>query len=565
MARDVCNDEMNPAQLAGVTPFIVAVDVRLTITWASEQVLRRVGDVCGHNVSDILEPIDPPGEISPSSMARSVGMQHSILLKSGSGFSPLVGQWVMSRGGFILLAKPDVRKIEDLDKFSINDFPENDPAIELLTAREEHAMSLREARSAAKALWRERDFAESLVNTTPAIILLLDEIGRIVRFNSYMEEISGYSLDEVRGKDWFSTFLPSRDNKRIHTLFQKVIADIPSTGNVNPIITKDGKEREIEWRNKTLKDSAGNVTGVLSIGIDITEREEKEKERQMLEVEINQARKLEAVGSLAAGIAHEINTPIQFIGDNTNFLSDAYKSLTSLIETYNNLWQKAKAVGDLANLDSEKVKAEENADLIYIREEIPSAIEQTLAGVQRVTKIVRAMKDFAHSDQGTKSMSNLNEMLESTLTVARNELKYVANVETDFDPGLPNIECYRDDLNQVFLNLLINAAHAIKDVVGDASAGKGTITVSTQRTNDNVIIKISDTGTGIPQAIRDRIFEPFFTTKDVGKGSGQGLAIARKIVVEKHEGSLGFETEEGKGTTFIVSLPITTEEVVGVP
>jgi len=243
-------------------------------------------------------------------------------------------------------------------------------------------------------------------------------------------------------------------------------------------------------------------------------------------------------------------------------MADSFKSMISLIESYHGLWQEAKAGGDLASLDSKRVKEEESADLDYLKEEVPSAIEQTLEGVHRVTKIVRAMKDFAHSDQGTMSPSNINDMLESTLTVARNELKYVADVETDFDGELPNIECYRDDLNQVFLNLLINAAHAVRDVVGDASNGKGTITVSTERDNDNVIIKISDTGTGIPASIQDRIFDPFFSTKDVGKGTGQGLAIARKIVVDRHEGTLDFETEEGKGTTFIIGLPINIQEKI---
>jgi signal transduction histidine kinase len=288
-----------------------------------------------------------------------------------------------------------------------------------------------------------------------------------------------------------------------------------------------------------------------------------EKKKRKFEQDLMQASKMESIGTLAAGIAHEINTPIQFVGDNTNFLSDSFMSLISLFESCDTIWREAKAGGDIARLDAKRIKIKENVDLEYIKEEIPSAIEQSLEGVKRVTKIVSAMKNFAHSNQGTKSMSNLNEMLQSTLTVARNELKYVADVETDLDPELPEIECYRDDLNQVFLNLLVNAAHTIADVVGDASSGKGTITVSTERDNDNVIIKISDTGKGIPKSIQERVFDPFFSTKDVGKGSGQGLAIARKIIVEKHEGSLDFETEEGKGTTFIIRLPISIHEKIG--
>ena len=303
---------------------------------------------------------------------------------------------------------------------------------------------------------------------------------------------------------------------------------------------------------------------LLETFIDTSEQKKAELERQGLELEMIQARKLEAVGSLAAGIAHEINSPIQFVGDNTNFLSDSFMSLMSLIEAYDNLWQKANGGANMAELGLEKVRAEENVELEYMRKEIPAAIEQTLEGVRRVSTIVLAMKNFAHSDQGKTSMSNLNEMLKSTLTVARNELKYVAVVETDFDNDLPEIECYRDDLNQVFLNLLVNAAHTIAEVDGDASAGKGIITVSTLRGYDDVAICISDTGKGIPKAVRNRIFDPFFSTKDIGKGSGQGLSIARKIVVDKHGGSLDFETEEGKGTTFIIRLPVTGPEVMEV-
>jgi signal transduction histidine kinase len=199
------------------------------------------------------------------------------------------------------------------------------------------------------------------------------------------------------------------------------------------------------------------------------------------------------------------------------------------------------------------------ADVAYLQTEIPKAVEQTLDGVSRVATIVLAMKDFSHPEQKDKSSTDLNRAIQSTLIVARNELKYVADVVTDFDEDLPPILCYPSDLNQVFLNLLVNAAHAIADVVGDGNTGKGTITVSTRRDGGNVIIAITDTGTGIPEEVRDRVFEHFFTTKEVGKGTGQGLSIARAVVVEKHGGEITFSTETGKGTTFYVKLPIGEE------
>ena len=187
-----------------------------------------------------------------------------------------MGQWVLSRNGFILLADPDVKTSADLDNFSFDDFTENDTTIELLTTREEHETSLQEARSVLRALKIERDFAESLVNTAQAIILVLDPKGRIVRFNPYLEGISGYSLDEVRGQDWVSTFLPARDHTRIRAHLQRAVGDIKTRGNVNSIVAKDGTEREIEWYDKTLKDVDGNVNGMLAVGLDVTERKQME-------------------------------------------------------------------------------------------------------------------------------------------------------------------------------------------------------------------------------------------------------------------------------------------------
>jgi len=394
-------------------------------------------------------------------------------------------------------------------------------------------------------------------------VMITDLNGNIEYVNPMFAKITGYTAEEVLGQNPRILKSGETPNESYKELWETISSGKTWMGEFH----NRKKNGELYWEKATIspiRDSSGKITNYLAIKEDITTERELERERKALEADINQAHKLEAVGSLASGIAHEINTPIQFVGDNTNFIADSFKSLISLIESYDSFWQKVIAGGDLANLDSKRLEVKENADFEYLKEEIPSAIEQTLEGVQRVTKIVRAMKDFAHSDQGTMVTSDINDMLESTLTVARNELKYVANVETDFDNNLPDVECYRDDLNQVFLNLLINAAHAIEDVVGDGSAGKGTITVSTLRDNDNVVIKISDTGKGIPKSIQDRIFDPFFSTKEVGKGTGQGLAIALKIVVDKHQGSLDFETEEGKGTTFIIRLPIAVKKVVDV-
>jgi signal transduction histidine kinase len=275
------------------------------------------------------------------------------------------------------------------------------------------------------------------------------------------------------------------------------------------------------------------------------------------EVELRHAQKLESVGRLASGIAHEINTPIQFIGDNTRFLQGAFTELTALLAKYRAVVGAAAPGAVSPGLIEEVRQAEVAADVDFLVQETPKGLEQTMEGVERVATIVRAMKDFAHVDRKEKSATDVNRALLSTLTVARTELKYVSNVETEFG-DLPLLVCNASDLNQVFLNLLVNAAHAIGDVV-KGTGQKGLIRVRTSVEQGAVVISITDTGCGIPEDIRDKVFDPFFTTKEIGRGTGQGLAIARAVVVEKHGGTLTFDSKVGKGTTFSIRLPLGEE------
>jgi PAS domain S-box-containing protein len=280
--------------------------------------------------------------------------------------------------------------------------------------------------------------------------------------------------------------------------------------------------------------------------------------RNQMEVELRHGQKLQAVGALAAGVAHEINTPIQFVGDNVRFLQDAFSALAGLVEKYDTLLAGVDGQAT-SGLFAQFRQEREKADIEFLGREVPLALEQTCEGVQRVATIVQALKTFSHVDAGSeKKMADLNAALRSTLVVARNELKYLAEVETRF-ADLPPVRCHLGDLNQVFLNLLLNAVHSIGDVVG-ASGKKGHILVETQSEvkpdGEWVVVAISDTGKGIPEEIRGRIFEPFFTTKQVGKGSGQGLALARAIVVDRHGGTLTFDSHLGQGTTFYVRIPV---------
>jgi len=277
-------------------------------------------------------------------------------------------------------------------------------------------------------------------------------------------------------------------------------------------------------------------------------------QQRKLESDLQQAQKLESVGRLASGVAHEINTPVQFITDNVHFLRDSTLDLAKLIET---LRVSNRAVLEGApSLEAAAAAeaSEEEVELSYLLDDMPKAFKGCIDGLKRVATIVRSMKEFAHPDSTEMTEVDLNRAIESTLVIASNEYKYVAKVELHLGE-IPPVLCHAGEVNQAVLNIIVNAAHAIGDVVKD-SGDLGKITLSTSHEGDSVIVSISDTGGGIPEHIRARVFDPFFTTKEVGKGTGQGLAIARSVLVDKHGGDLTLETEVGVGTTFHLRLPV---------
>jgi PAS domain S-box-containing protein len=392
----------------------------------------------------------------------------------------------------------------------------------------------------------ERQFREIFM-TTPIPVWLYDlESRRFVEVNDIAAEKYGYSHAEFLGMSIDD--IQPRDNVEVSHKDRRRSLDFAerSSPRFSKHKKKDGHVMDVEITSHLV--TFGNRPAVLMTAVNISDRKQ-------MEVELRHAQKLEAVGALAAGIAHEINTPIQFIGDNTRFLQTAFTGVRKLLDEYEVICEAArKGVASEELIRSAKA-ARIDADWEYSREEIPKAIDHALQGIDRVAKIVRAMKEFSHVNQCLeKTAVDLNRAIESTLIVARNELKYVAEVETHYGE-LPPVICHLGDLNQVFLNLLINAAHAIGDVV-KGTGTKGRIAVDTSFIGEWIEIAISDTGTGIPKQVQDKVFDPFFTTKEVGKGTGQGLALARAVIVEKHGGTLTFDTQPGKGTTFYVRLPM---------
>jgi PAS domain S-box-containing protein len=404
-------------------------------------------------------------------------------------------------------------------------------------------------REAENALRTANLEIEQLIDSFSSFLIVVTRELTITRWNARAHKVFGFPSDKVirnhlpsLGLSWewepISVGLKQCDRE-----YKPVYLD--------PLRFKrlDGSEGYLGMNISPIFGGEHTLSGYILLGSDITDR-------IVMERRLAQAQKLESIGQLAAGIAHEINTPMQYIGDNTIFLQQSFTSLITAVQEYKEIFTAAET-GSLQPELIQHVKTSlQNIELDYLTTEVPLAISQTLEGIQHVVEIVRAMKGFSHPGVKKNTLVNINKALLDTLTVARNEWKYVATAETDLDPDLPEVSCLPGEMNQVFLNIIVNAADAIADVVGDGSQGKGKITIRTLKDKDWVEIRISDTGTGIPEAIRSRIFEPFFTTKKVGKGSGQGLAIAYDIVEVKHGGTLTFETRVGEGTTFIIRLPI---------
>ncbi|MFN8587349.1 MAG: ATP-binding protein [Candidatus Eisenbacteria bacterium] len=408
---------------------------------------------------------------------------------------------------------------------------------------------------------REQQYLATVLDTIDAGIVACDTMGRITLFNDKAIRLYGGAPRSNQLEEWAEhtphhradghATLPLADLPLFRALKGERVEDLEFR-----LMRADQPPRAVLASGRQVRDRAGRAIGAVVALQDITER-------QHLEVQLRLAQKLEAVGQLASGIAHEINTPTQFVSDNLQFLSESFATLRGLLDEYRKALRALEGTPEGAELSRRLAAAEAEADLAMIEDNVGAAFADAGEGVTRIKVIVNAMREFAHPAKRHKSPCDVNHQLATTLTIARNEYKYVADVEQEFGE-LPPVLAFANDLNQVFLNLLVNAAHAIEDAVRHTRR-RGVIRLRTSAAGGRVRIEISDTGSGIPEAVRDRIFEPFFTTKEVGRGSGQGLAIARAIVVERHGGTLTFESEVGRGTTFVIELPVEAAGGAGEP
>lgn len=390
--------------------------------------------------------------------------------------------------------------------------------------------------------------SEQILGAVASVLIGVQQDGTVNLWNHAAERLFHAARTEAHGIPFATTPLGSRSQQELLTAVQHCL----ETGEKQRLDRVgfrdvDDQQRFLAVTVTAVTDADGKQTGALISVTDITEQ-------LALEGQLNQAQKLEAIGQLAAGIAHEINTPIQFVSDNTRFLRDAFADLRPLHESHARLLGAAEESDVISDeLVAQARSAIEQSDISYLEEEIPGALDQNLEGVERVATIVRAMKEFSHPGTGEKQPTDLNRALESTATVARNEWKYTADLQFELAEDLPPLPCFAGELNQVFLNLITNAAHAIEEKTDGHSMG--VISIKTALVAGSAEIRIADTGGGVPLEIRGRIFDPFFTTKGVGRGTGQGLAIARTVIVDKHGGTLSLESELGEGSTFIIRLP----------
>ncbi|MEX2186411.1 MAG: ATP-binding protein, partial [Pirellulales bacterium] len=381
-------------------------------------------------------------------------------------------------------------------------------------------------------------------------IVTIDERGVVLSFNAAAERMFKRSAKDMIGRN-ISVLMPApHDGKHDEYLAHYLETGIAKViGAPREIHAVDAQGAEFPAEIVITEVLIADVRMFVGVIRDLSER-------KRMEVDLLHAQKMESVGHLAAGIAHEINTPTQFVGDNLRFLQDAFADLAGLVGESQGLVAAVRGGLDGVTAADEYAAQIEQRDFEYLREEIPKAIEQGLDGLQRVASIVNAMKEFSHPSGEGKQPVDINRVVENATIVSRNEWKYAAELVTDFDPVNPVLYGYEGELGQVLLNLTVNAAHAIAEKNEADPSARGTITIRTRLEGDSVRVSVEDTGGGIPPDIHARVFDPFFTTKAVGKGTGQGLAIAHDVVVRKHGGAISLDTEVGRGTTFHLILPV---------
>jgi two-component system NtrC family sensor kinase len=420
-----------------------------------------------------------------------------------------------------------------------------------------------ELKRTQESLERQEAFYRLITENTSDLIGLFDPKGDSIYCSPSYEKILGYGTWQMDGQGLYE-FIHNDDRERVRGVILSALSEGKEVFLEYRMVNRNGEVHHLEATTGGIRNSFGRFERLILVSRDITLQVRQREERRLKEMHSFHAQKMESIGQLAAGVAHEMNTPIQYFGDNLHFIRDSISDLSNLLKEMHNRLISLK--GKESNLATGEILKEveelwEHADADFLMTEIPHAIAQSLQGCSNLSQIVSAMKEFSHPGSEEKVPAQLNDIIRNTMIISRNEWKYIADVEYNLEKNLPMVLCLPNEIGQLLLNLVINACHAIEEKRLDSSE-KGLIRVSTATVNVDeekwVELRVEDSGMGMPQEIRNRIFEPFFTTKPVGKGTGQGLAIVHNVVVDKHSGQIHVESEQGQGTTFIVKLPTNT-------
>lgn len=466
--------------------------------------------------------------------------------------SPVYDERHVCDSVFVIIADITGRKEAELELRRINERLEQEV--------EDRTKHLREEIAERKRQEQELRRIHAAVEGASEAVVITAQSGEASYINQAFARLFGYDLPSLGHLDLSAICSDESLGKMIFR--SGTSGDFQATNHETKFRAKDTREIPVQVKSSVIKGEGDEPVGILHIITDLTEQKEAEAKRAAMEAQLRQAQKLESIGQLASGIAHEINTPTQFVGDNTQFLKDSFEDILKMLGKFRELLEKSGDGPVAAEFLEETKELVEETDMEFLAEEIPEAIEQSLGGIKRISEIVKAMKDFSHPATEQKKMLNINKAIGSTIIVSRNEWKYHCDVETEFTEDLPLVPCYPGEFNQIILNLIVNAAHAIEEVQKqkESTAEKGRITIATKVVDQWVAIDVTDTGTGISDDVKAKIFDPFFTTKEIGKGTGQGMAIVYNIVTKRHGGELSFETKVGAGTTFTVKLPLKASE-----
>ncbi len=393
-----------------------------------------------------------------------------------------------------------------------------------------------EKEKAMEDLQSQKEYIEGLFNVVPEGLITIGRDQKIVDSNQSFEVI----VD-----NWARSL--SKDTAFIkRTILSSLNSQLEEKDQGHFTITIDEQTIHIDFSSSEVF-SVFNIDRVISLR-DTTKLNAMKRE-------LAQTQKLESVGRLAAGIAHEINTPTQYVHSNIDFLDEIFEDVSGVMRKVALLDEHVEEGQNSQEVIHQLRQSYDEADWEYLEEEIPSALLQSKEGLRRISSIVSAMKHFSHPSGDSPEPNDINKALKNTVAVATNEWKYVADLDLQLSPSLPLVPCFLDELNQVFLAMIVNSAHAIEEKNGKESELKGKITITTASDDKFVDIRIEDDGNGMPDSVRDKVFDPFFTTKELNKGTGQGLAIAHDVIVKRHNGSITVDSKQGSGTTFSISLP----------